>query len=122
MWKNPVVLPCSVSGRRYSSAFGSRDSFSAGASSPDSLGSLTCSSFTVDAMKTPRGRSYGNTPGRNRTCNLPLWRRLLCQLSYRRKRRQKEDSFALFRSPYLRLILCSVCFRKRGQYFLTSIF
>src|SRR4051812_45853473 len=25
-----------------------------------------------------------NTPGRNRTCNLPLWRRLLCQLSYRR--------------------------------------
>src|SRR5688500_6435354 len=26
-----------------------------------------------------------NTPGRNRTCNLPLWRRPLCQLSYRRK-------------------------------------
>src|SRR5205085_4369486 len=33
-----------------------------------------------------RAAANPNTPGGNRTPNLPLWRRPLCQLSYRRKK------------------------------------
>src|SRR5687768_3787975 len=42
------------------------------------------SSSRTDRRPAPARPRDANTPDRNRTCNLPLWRRLLCQLSYRR--------------------------------------
>src|SRR5690606_32138207 len=44
---------------------------------------LFCVSDTCFLVQLPD--HFLSTPGRNRTCNLPLWRRPLCQLSYRRK-------------------------------------
>jgi hypothetical protein len=35
--------------------------------------------------------SIFHTPGGNRTPNLPLWRRLLCQLSYRRREQMQKS-------------------------------